>query len=295
MSVKGKYYKYRVWGTHAFMICLLAAILFPLFMVISISFREGNFAIGSIFPENPSLEHWKKALGIAVMREDGTFAEPPYPVLLWLWNSIKIATASAALILLLSTTCAYAFARMRFAYKTKILNGLLILQMFPPVLFLVAIYAILDKTGTFIPWLGLDTQPGLILVHLGGITLHIWTIKGYFDTIPASMEEAAQIDGATPFQAFWHILLPLSIPILMVTFLLAFIGFVNEYPVTSIVLSSEDNLPLSVGMTFYLQAQNFLWGDFAAAAVLSGVPITVLFIFGQRWLVSGLTSGGVKG
>lgn len=295
MPVQGKSYRYRVALTHLFFISFIAIVIFPLLMIVSISFREGNFAIGSIFPENFSLEHWKKAFGMVVTEPDGTISNPPYPVLLWLWNSIKIALTSSFLILLLSTSCAYGFARFQFFMKKHVLNGLLILQMFPAVMFLVAIYAILETIGTYIPWLGLDTQPGLILVHLGGVALHIWTIKGYFETIPASMEESAQIDGASPFQAFIHILLPLSVPILMVIFLLAFIGIINEYPVSSIVTSSEEILPLSVGMTFYLQAQNFLWGDFAAAAVLSGIPITVLFIIGQRWLVSGLTSGGVKG
>jgi maltose/maltodextrin transport system permease protein len=109
--------KYRVLASHLGMLGFIVIILFPLLMVISISFRSGNFAAGSLLPENPSLEHWYLALGIPYTGEDGTVTQPPFPVLLWLWNSIKIAVISSVMILALSTTSAYAFARMRFAGK----------------------------------------------------------------------------------------------------------------------------------------------------------------------------------
>ena len=220
---------------------------------------------------------------------------PPFPVLHWLWNSVKIAFITSFLIICLSTTSAYAFARMKFAGKNVILNGMLIFQMFPAVLALVAIYALFDKIGEYIPWLGLNTHGGLILSYMGGIALHIWTIKGYFETIDASLEEAAAIDGATPWQAFRLILLPLSVPILAVVFILAFIATVAEVPVASVLLLDMDELTLAVGAQQYLYPQNYLWGDFAAAAVLSGLPITIVFLLAQRWLVGGLTAGGVKG
>ncbi|MCM2679841.1 maltose ABC transporter permease MalG [Echinimonas agarilytica] len=287
--------KYRILGTHAFLLFFLMLVVFPLLMIIAISFREGNFAIGSIIPENPSLEHWKLALGIPVILPDGTIKPPPFPVLTWLWNSIKVAGITAALIVVLSTTCAYAFARMKFAGKQTILNGMLIFQMFPAVLALVAIYAMFDKIGQHFPALGLNTHAGLIFIYLSGIALHVWTIKGYFETIDASLEEAAAIDGATPWQAFRLVLLPLSVPILAVVFILSFIGAITEVPVASLLLTDVDKYTLAVGAQQYLYEQNYLWGDFAAAAVLSGFPITVVFLLAQRWLVGGLTAGGVKG
>jgi maltose/maltodextrin transport system permease protein len=294
--VTGKSERTRLFLTHLTMISLIAISLFPLLLVISISFRTGNFSTGDILPTNPSLEHWKLAFGIPYTDNQGTVREPPFPVLRWLWNSVKVASFSSLLVVLLSTTCAYAFARMKFAFKSQILTSLLVLQMFPMVLALVAIYALLDLIGTYLfPWLGLETHGGLILVYMGGISLHIWTVKGYFETIPASMEESAQMDGATPFQAFRHILLPMSYPILVVVFILSFIGTVIEYPVASIAVQKTENLTLAVGTQFYLSSQSFLWGDFAAAAVLAGIPITILFLLAQKWLVSGLTAGGVKG
>ena len=293
--VQPKSVKYRVWATHLVMWGFLALIIFPVIMVIAISFRNGNFSVGGIIPSNPTLDHWKLALGMSITNADGSITPPPFPVLTWLWNSIKIAGITALMIVVLSTTCAYAFARLRFRGKQTILQGMLIFQMFPAVLALVAIYALFNKIGDYIPWLGLNTHGGLILAYMGGIALHVWTIKGYFETIDSSLEEAAAIDGATPWQAFRLILLPLSVPILAVVFILAFIGSITEVPVASILLQDVNNLTLAVGAQQYLYPQNYLWGDFAAAAVLSGLPITVVFLMAQRWLVGGLTAGGVKG
>ena len=293
--VQPKSLKYRKLATHVVLCLFLCLIIFPLLMVITISFRTGNFAVGELIPSNPTLDHWRLALGITVVNPDGSLTPPPFPVLTWLWNSIKVAGISALLIVALSTTSAYAFARMRFRGKATILNGMLIFQMFPSVLALVAIYALFNKIGEYIPWLGLNTHGGLIFAYLGGIALHVWTIKGYFETIDPALEESAAIDGATPWQAFRLVLLPLSVPILAVVFILAFIGVITEVPMASVLMQDVDKLTLAVGAQQYLYPQNYLWGDFAAAAVLSGFPITLVFLTAQRWLVGGLTAGGVKG
>ncbi len=292
--VTGKHHRWRVWALHAALWLLIAVTLFPLLAVVSISLRPGNFATGSLWPSQVSWEHWQLALGMPHVQADGTVVQPPFPVLWWLWNSVKVATASAALIVLLSTTAAYAFARLPFRHKAHWLNGLLILQMFPVAVALIAIYALFDGLGRVVPWLGLETHPGLVLAYLGGLGMHIWTIKGYFETIPAEIEENAKVDGATHAQAFVKVLLPMAVPILVVVFVLAFIGTIIEYPIASVLLREESNLTLAVGSKYYLHEQKFLWGDFAAAAVLSGIPITLVFLVAQRWIISGLTAGGVK-
>jgi maltose/maltodextrin transport system permease protein len=293
--VTGKNQRWRLLAAHAGLWALIAVTLFPLLAVVSISLRPGNFATGSLIPSQISLEHWKLALGIAHVTADGARIEPPFPVLLWLWNSIKIATVSALLIVAISTTAAYAFARLKFYGKRTLLNSMLLLQMFPVAVALVAIYAIFEGIGQHLPWMGIETHTGVVVAYLGGVATHVWTIKGYFDTIPVDIEENAKVDGATHWQAFRLVLLPMAVPILMVVFVLAFIGTIIEYPVASVLLREEPNLTLAVGSKFYLYDQKYLWGDFAAAAVLSGLPITLVFLAAQRWIVSGLTSGGVKG
>jgi maltose/maltodextrin transport system permease protein len=293
--VLGKQARWRTFAAHAVLWIFLALTLFPLLAVVSISLRPGNFATGSLIPTEISLEHWKLALGIPYQAADGSLVQPPFPVLTWLWNSIKIATLSAFLIVAISTTAAYAFARLKFRFQKTILNSMLLLQMFPPVLALVAIFAIFETIGNFVPALGVETHAGLVVAYLGGIATHVWTIKGYFETIPVEIEENAKVDGATHWQAFYRVLLPMAVPILMVVFVLAFIGTIIEYPVASVLLREETNLTLAVGSKYFLHDQRFLWGDFAAAAVLSGLPITAVFLLAQRWIVSGLTAGGVKG
>ncbi|URI06805.1 maltose ABC transporter permease MalG [Aquincola tertiaricarbonis] len=293
--VLDKSHRWRVVAAHVFMVCLIALVIFPFLMILSISLRPGNFASGSLIPDQISLEHWKLALGIPYTEADGRVVQPPFPVLLWLWNSIKVATLSALIVLLLSTTAAYAFARMRFMGKAQALSALMMIQMFPAVLALVALYTVFDRLGGIFPAFGIDSHWSLLLAYAGGIGLHVWTIKGYFDTIPAEIEEAAKVDGATPWQAFRLVLLPMAVPILMVVFLLAFIGAIIEYPVASVLLSEERKLTLAVGSRLFLYEQRYLWGDFAAAAILSGLPITVVFMLAQKWMVSGLTSGGLKG
>ncbi len=295
MAIVSKSQRRRAVAAHGFLVILLAFTLFPLAMVISISLRPGNFASGSLIPEHISFEHWKLALGMSYVDVDGHVVHPPFPVMHWLWNSIKVATASAICILLLSTTAAYAFARLRFRFKSTTLTAIMLLQMFPAVLALTAIYAIFQVLGEHVSWLGIDSLASVVVASLGMISLHVWTIKGYFDTIPTEIEEAAQVDGASPFQAFRKVLLPMAVPILAVVFILAFITSIIEYPVASILLQSQDKLTLAVGSRLYLYEQRYLWGDFAAAAVLSGLPISAVFLLAQRWMVSGLTAGGLKG
>jgi len=293
--VVSKSQRWRVLAAHGFLLVFLLFTLFPLAMVISISLRPGNFASGSLLPDHISWEHWKLALGMSYTDVDGKLVTPPFPVLRWLWNSVKVATVAASLMLLLSTTAAYAFARLRFRFKALTLNAILLLQMFPPVLTLIAFYAIFNLLGDHVSWLGIDSLASVMLAYLGLISLHIWTIKGYFETIPAEIEEAARVDGASSFQAFRRVLLPMAVPILAVVFILAFINNIIEYPIASILLVSVDQMTLAVGSNQYLYQQHYLWGDFAAAAVLSGLPITVVFLLAQRWMVSGLTAGGLKG
>lgn len=282
-------------AAHGFLIAFVSLIMFPFLMVLSISFREGNFAVGTLIPTNPTLEHWYLAVGLEYTRADGTVVRPPYPVMLWMWNSVKIGLISAAGALAIATVSAYALSRIRFRGRMAFLDSLLIIQMFPTTLALVALYAIFDSMGDISPIIGLDSHWSLMLVYFSGVMMHIWTIKGYFDSIDPALDKAASIDGATPWQTFRFIFLPLAVPIMSVVFVLVFIGVVNDYPIASVLLRSQENLTLATGSRLYLNPFEYRWGNFAAAAILSGIPITVVFLIAQRYLVSGLSEGSVKG
>jgi maltose/maltodextrin transport system permease protein len=293
--VQSKNQRWKLLGAHLFLLLLCAAVLFPFLIVLSVSLRPGNFAAGSLMPSSISLEHWRYVLGLPVPGPDGTPTLPDLPVLRWLWNSIQVALMSGVVTLLLSTTAAYALARLRFRGRRQLLTGLMLMQMFPAVLALVAIFAIFDRLGGVFPGIGLNTHWALVLAYSGGIAGHVWTLKGYYDTLPVEIEEAARVDGATAWQTFSRVLLPMALPILVVVFMLAFIGAIIEYPVASVLLSQQDQLTLAVGSKLFVQEHNFRWGDFAAAAILSGAPITAVFLLAQRWMISGLAAGGVKG
>ena len=282
-------------AAHSFLIAFIALIMFPFLVVISISLREGNFSIGSLIPDRPTLEHWYLAFGQPFTRPDGTVVQPPYPVMLWMWNSVKVAMIASVGIVIISTISAYAFSRVKFRGRSGLLDALFIIQMFPTTLALIALYSIFDGLADVTPVLGIDSHWSVILVYMSWVTLHIWTIKGYFDSVDPALDKAAQIDGATPWQTFRHVFLPLAVPMIAVVFVLSFIGIINDYPIASVLLRSQETLTIAVGSRFYLNEKLYLWGDFAAAAILSGLPITIVFLIAQRYLVSGLAEGGVKG
>jgi len=288
-------HRWRVRAMQVFLIVFIALSLLPFLMIVSISLRPGNFAGGSLIPQQISWEHWRLALGLPVFDAQGQPVPPPFPVLQWIANSLKVSVVSATVSLALSITAAYAFSRLRFRGRGVLLNGMLLLQMFPSVLALVAIYALFDRIGELVPALGLNSHWSLALAYTGGVAQHIWLIKGYYDSVPPDLEEAAAVDGATRLQAFLMVLLPLSRPILVVVFVLAFLGAMIEYPIASVLMHDEQQLTLAIGSRLFLFNQRYLWGDFAATAILAGLPLTLLFIVTQRWLVSGLTAGGVKG
>ena len=198
---------------------------------------------------------------------------------------------------LLGALAAYAFSRFRFRGRRMGLLSLILIQMFPQVLALVAIYLIILRTGAVFPAIGLDTKLGLTLVYLGGVMgINTWLLKGFFDTIPAELDESARVDGATPAQIFWGVVLPLALPILAVIAILSFVGIFNEYVLASTLLQSNENFTLPVGLRGYIDKQySEHWGPFAAGVLLAGIPIMIIFLSLQRFIVSGLTQGSVKG
>jgi len=279
---------------HLLLIAVIVVVLFPVTYIVSISFNPVG-SIGSDFiPDKFSLTHWKYILGLPYFPGDNV-TTTNFPILRWLWNSLKVSAITSLAVLFLSTTSAYALSRFKFRGRKSSLLVLMIVQMFPSIMALVAFYLMLDYIGTHIPWLGTDSHWGLILVYLGGTPFNIWLIKGYFETIPASMEEAAIVDGCTRWQAFYKILLPLSAPILAVVGLLTFIGTFADFIVPSVLLKSQENLTFAVGIQLFIsESFSSRWGQFAAASIMGALPISLIFFSIHKYIISGLSAGGVK-
>jgi len=239
-----------------------------------------------LIPPNPSFAHYKEL-----------FTSERYQFGRWLFNSLKISLLTSAFTVTMAGLGAYAFSRFRFKGRRVGLLSLLLIQMFPQMLAIVAIFLLILSLGDIFPWAGLNTHTGLILVYLGGaMGFNTWLMKGYFDTIPRSLEESANVDGATPFQAFYLIILPLARPILATIFVLSFITAYSELFIATILLRSNSQFTLAVGMNLLISNRyDNRWGMFAAGALVAAIPFLIVFIIAQRSLVSGLTRGSVKG
>lgn len=267
--------------------CCIAFALFPVLWIFSASINPTN-SIGAqrLIPSKISWQHYVEL-----------FTSSQHPFAIWLLNSMKITLITSTLTVILAALAAYAFSRFRFKGRRTSLLGLLLVQMFPQMLAMVAIYMLLFHLGELMPWLGLNTHAGLIMVYLGGaMGFNTWLMKGYFDTIPRSLEESAKVDGASQFQAFVRIILPLAKPILATIFVLTFINIYSEYILAQVLLSDTRHYTLAVGLNLFISNQwGNRWGIFAAGALIGAIPFLVVFGIAQHLLVSGLTRGSVKG
>jgi arabinogalactan oligomer/maltooligosaccharide transport system permease protein len=286
------------WWRYLVSLAAIAFAVFPIVYVVSASFSAIPSLTGAeVVPEDVTLENYRRILG-GKPGEVGTEQEAldvPYPN--WYVNTLVIAGATAIVSVLFGALAAYAFARFRFKGRRMGMMSLLLIQMFPTFLAVVAIYYLILRVGDVFPAFGLDTRMSVILVYLGGaLGVNTWLMKGFFDSIPDSLDESARVDGATPAQIFWGIILPLATPVLAVVGLLSYIATINEFIIASRLLQSTDKLTLPVGLYGFIN-DNYAeqWGPFCAGVVLAAIPVVVLFFFLQRYIVHGLTRGAVKG
>ncbi|WP_407344021.1 sugar ABC transporter permease [Pengzhenrongella phosphoraccumulans] len=215
----------------------------------------------------------------------------------WMGNTLVVAIVTAIGTVLMGASAAYAFSRFRFTGRRGGLTALLIIQMFPQMLAFVAVFLMLLGLGNVVPVLGLNSKLALICVYLGGsLGVNTFLMYGFFNTIPRELDEAAKLDGASHAQIYWTIILRLVAPILAVVGLLSFIFSFGEFIIARIVLQSEGNWTLAVGLYGWVSQQlDANWGLFAAGAVIAAIPVLILFLFLQKYIVGGLTAGSVKG
>jgi arabinogalactan oligomer/maltooligosaccharide transport system permease protein len=257
---------------------------FPLVYVLSAAFNpRGSLAGSSALFTAFSLDNFA-ALG-----------ETTY----WTWvgNTLIIGGAASIGAVIMGAAAAYAFSRFRFRGRRASLTGLLIIQMFPQTVAFIAIFLLLLGLGEVVPALGINSKLALICVYLGGaLGANTFLMYGFFNSIPLEIDESAKIDGATHAQIFWRLIMPLVTPVLAVVGLLAFIAAFGDFILARIVLTSEDNWTLAVGMYQWVSNQlTSRWGLFAAGTVIAAIPVLALFLSLQRFIVGGLTQGSVKG
>lgn len=273
--------KIEVTLIYLFFLIMFIIIGYPLFWAIMMSVNPGtNMLVTDLFPSNPTLEHYI-----------WLFTDPRSDYLLWYKNSLIVAILNSLGSVVITSLIAYAFSRYKFIGRKYGLYLFLLLQMFPALMGMVAIYILLNTIGLT------DSLWGLLLVYLGGqIPFNAWLVKGYFDTIPKELDEAAKIDGAGHLKVFWTIMLPLAKPILAVVALFNFMAPFMDFLLPRIVLTSPENYTLALGLYSFINDQfstNFT--RFAAGAILIAIPIALVFLLLQRYLISGLTSGATKG
>ncbi len=265
--------------------CLFA--LFPLYLVVITSFNStGSLRVTSFFPTDISWTNYQVL-----------FNDPRIPYLTWIKNSLIISGVVAIVSVIIGAASAFAFSRLKFKGKKFGIQILLLIQMFPAILGLSALFVIMERVYTFAPSIGLGSTAGLILVYLGGaMGVNIWLLKGFVDSIPVELDEAAKIDGASPAQTYWLIFIPLAAPVLAVVSLFSFIGTFNEFILARLFLVDMDNRTVAVGLQQFIGGQySENWGPFAAGSIIASIPIVIIFLSLQRYIVSGLTAGSVKG
>ncbi len=258
--------------------------LFPIWFIVAAAVNpSGNLNTTQLIPD---------AFGVANY-DDLTNARP-----FWSWykNTLIIAGLGSIAAVFIGVCAAYAFSRLRFQGRRPGLMTLLLIQMFPSLLTFVALFRIFTDLGDVIPQFGLNTSIGLILAYLGGaMGGNVWLLKGYFDTVPKELDEAAKVDGASHARIFFTITLPLITPILVTVGMIQFIGLFNEFLLASIFLRDVDAQTLGVGLNALLTAdRNKYFGAFCFGAVLASAPIVLLYLAFQKQLVGGLTAGSVK-
>jgi ABC-type maltose transport system permease subunit len=261
--------------------------VFPIVWMISASLNPtGTLASQTLIPRNAGFGNYRELL-----------QSTEFPFWRWLGNSIKIASITSVISLSITTVAAYAFSRFRFRGRVTMLKGILLINVFPGLLALVATFLMISQIGDIFPGIGLNTHAALILVYLGGaMGVNIWLMKGFLDTVPRDIDESAMVEGASNWQIFTRLILPLLRPILVVIAILNYITTYGEFVLARVLLKTTEQYTLMVGLQRFAGAQfGQRWGVFAAGALIGALPIMIIYYALQDQIVGGLTTGAVKG
>jgi arabinogalactan oligomer / maltooligosaccharide transport system permease protein len=271
---------------YAIAVILIIFAVLPVIWVISASLNPAkSLAGGTLFPKNPGFTNYMQLLNNEFF---------PYPK--WLLNSLKISSITSILTMLITSTTGYALSRFRFEGRRTLMSAILILNIFPSVLAIVALFAIMQQVGDYIPQLGLDTHGGLIMIYTAGaMGINALMVKSYIDAIPMELDESAMVEGASHWQTFRHIIFPMIVPIVITVGVLSFIASYSDFVIARIILKSAEKLTVMVGiMLFRSDRFDQDFGVITAGSVMAAIPIILLYIPLQKYVISGLTAGSVK-
>ncbi len=263
-------------GSHTTLLHFVVLTLIPIIWIIDIALSPGN-ALGGEIGDSFTDEHFTKIL------EGESF---------WIWfrNSLIVSIGTSLLGLVIAIPAGYAFSRYKFTGRDVSMFAFLLVQMFPGIIIIVPYFLVMKTLGL------LNSHLGLILAYcVTALPLCVWMLKGFFDTVPRELEEAATLDGCNQFQVFTKVVLPLSLPAVAVTALFSFLAAWNEFLLALTFNTSNDMYTLPVGLASLISSTGQAWGDFAAASILVSLPVALLFLFFQKFLIEGLSAGGVKG
>lgn len=267
-------------GTYLFLALVAFLCLFPITRIFTISLRPGNRLLSTsldLIPDGATLENFR------VLLTETHF-------LRWMLNSTFVALVVTLTGVALASTAGYALSRYKFLGRGPVLSGLLVTQMFPATMLLLPLYVVLIQLQL------LNSYIGLIIIYTAtALPFCVWQMKGYYDTIPYSLEEAARIDGCSPWQAFYKVIFPLAAPALVITALFSFMTAWNEFVVANVVLQDSELFTLPLGLKLFQGTMVTQWGLYAAGALIVSIPVVLLFLVLSRYLISGLTLGAVKG
>jgi arabinogalactan oligomer / maltooligosaccharide transport system permease protein len=266
---------------HAILIFASIVVVFPVVRVFSTALRPGQNVLNpslDIVPEGASLDAFYRVLFETNL-------------LNWLFNSLMVTLGTATIGVTIAAVSAYGFSRYKFRARGTGLTFLFATQLIPGVMLLVPVFVIFVSIGL------VNTYQGLVFAYaVTAVPFSIWILKGYYDTIPIDLEEAARIDGCNQFQAFYRVLLPLSLPALAIVFLFNFLAAWGEYFFARVLIGgNEDLLTWTLGLQRFQAQFQTQWADLSAASIIVSIPIVILFVYISKYLVSGLTLGGVKG
>jgi len=273
-------------GKYAVAVLLIIFAVLPFFWIIATSFNPARSLLGAnLLPSSLTVNNYRDLL-----------SNPNLAFGKWMFNSFKVSSIAVTIIVILTCLSAYALSRFRFAGKRGVMMSIMLLNIFPGILAMIAIFVMMQQFGNYIPFIGLNTHGGLICLYVAGaMSINILMVKSYIDSIAVELDESALIEGASYFQIFWKIILPIIKPMVVTVAILAFMSTYGDFIIANLILKGNDKITVMVGIYQFTQERfDTNWGIVTAGTIIAAIPVVVLFFISQKQILDGLMMGAVK-